>query len=259
MISFDDQADSYEARAGLPVAIARAVAGQIADGLADEGVVVDVGAGTGTIGRHLVAAGARYVALDASQAMLDVLAASLPTGARATLHVVDADAPWPLADRSAARILFSRSLHQLSIDHARREAQRIAAPLGRVYVGRVKKADDSVAERLRRQMQQLLREQGVQGRGGDRAGREFLSAWVAEGGRALPTWQSEPWTESRSVAASIAHWRDKEGLGGRTVEAGTKRAILDALSAWAERELGDVTVPHPVTRHYELQGAERGQ
>jgi len=259
LISFDNQAESYEARAGLPVAIARAVAGQIAQGLTADDVVVDVGAGTGTIGRHLVAMGARYVAFDASQAMLDVLAVSLPAGARAALHAVDADAAWPLADRSAARILFSRSLHQLSIDHARREAKRIAAPHARVYVGRVKKADESVAERLRRQMQQLLREQGVQGRGGDRAGKEFLSAWVADGGRALPTWQSESWTESRSVADAIAHWRDKEGLGGRTVEAGTKRAILDALLLWAERELGEVAVPHPVTRHYELQGAELGQ
>src|SRR5260221_9632928 len=101
-VSFDEQAGAYEERAGLPDAICREVAALVLEG--SSGLVLDVGAGTGAIGREL-AHKTRYVALDISRPMLSQLSAARVQA--------DADGRWPLAGGSADVILFSRSAHLL--------------------------------------------------------------------------------------------------------------------------------------------------
>jgi hypothetical protein len=58
-VRFDDQAPAYEEWAGLPEAICREVAALVLEGVPAACTVVDVGAGTGSIGRHLVRPGVR--------------------------------------------------------------------------------------------------------------------------------------------------------------------------------------------------------
>src|SRR5262245_41280567 len=105
-VSFDEQAGSYEERAGLSAVICREVAALVLDGGA--GLVLDVGAGTGVLGREL-ARRSRYVGLDISRPMLRQFDAGLRLQA-------DVDGRWPLADGSAVVILFSRSAHLLKSD-----------------------------------------------------------------------------------------------------------------------------------------------
>jgi SAM-dependent methyltransferase len=167
-VSFDGQASSYEERAGMPDAICREVAQQLVRHLPPTATVVDVGAGTGTIGRHL--GGVRYLGLDLSRPMLSQFA----RGPRQLLLVADADGRWPIADRSVDVILFSRSAHLLKNAAVMDEVLRIAAPGCRVYVGRVRRVEDSAAEKLKRTMQQMLRERELPGKNGERAKRDFL-------------------------------------------------------------------------------------
>ncbi len=256
--SFDAQASGYEARAGLPSAVGQAVATALLDGVPPPVRLLDVGAGTGTIGRHLIAAGVHYCGLDASAAMLDELRRSLPqlgAPSRVALHAVDANRPWPVEAQSVDVVLFSRSLHHLDGAHALAEVRRVGAPGARVWVGRVRKHEDSVAERLRRRLQELLRERGLAGRSGERAGRALLDALAAHGAAPLPLWRSAPWSTAASVDSLVADWRGKPGVGGRALDGALQQELLDELAAWARIELGDPGTLHEVVRHYELQGA----
>lgn len=225
-----------------------------------DAMIVDVGAGTGTIGRHLAGA-CRYVAIDASAAMLAELERSLPAGVsrdRVTLHAMDANLRWPIADHRAALILFSRSLHLLDAARIAEEVVRTARPGCGVWVGRVRKPETSAPERLRRQMQQLLRAAHVDGRNGQRARREFLETLMARGATELPRWTSKSWTTEQSPRDAIAAWRSKPGLGGRAIPETMKDKILDQLEAWAARELSDLDALAVVERTFEIEGVQLG-
>src|SRR5258708_8950452 len=69
---FDGQAREFEDSAGLEPAAGRRVAQAIVDlsGARGDDVILDIGAGTGTIGRHFATLPHRYLGLELSRAML---------------------------------------------------------------------------------------------------------------------------------------------------------------------------------------------
>jgi len=69
--------------------------------LARNGVVVELGCGSGLLTRHLIDAGHRVVATDASQAMLDLARANVPD-AEAIARLVLPDDPIPACDAIVA-------------------------------------------------------------------------------------------------------------------------------------------------------------
>src|SRR2546429_2176449 len=108
---FDRQASSFDRHAGLPMAAQHAVADALvrmaALGPAD--LVVEIGAGTGQIGRALCAMPVRYLGVDLSSPMLARFADwSRRHGCAAALAVADANRWWPLRDGSAKAIFGSR-------------------------------------------------------------------------------------------------------------------------------------------------------
>jgi ubiquinone/menaquinone biosynthesis C-methylase UbiE len=257
--SFDDQASAYEERAGLPEAVCREVVALMLDGAPAPAVVVDVGAGTGTLGRHLIAAGVRYVGLDVSRAMLAEFERSLPEGVSAELTLMDANRPWPIPDRSSDVILFSRSAHLLDGARTVEEVRRVARAGCRVFVGRVRRPRDSPGEQLKRTMQHMLRDQGVAGRNGERSKRDFLDALERSGARRLPEQKSASWTERRAPIDSLTAWKSKAGLGGRALDDALKQQILDELEDWARDRFGDRDRAQDLPLHYELEGAQFGE
>jgi SAM-dependent methyltransferase len=251
-VRFDGQASAYEARAGLPEEICRELAALILDGT--DGLLVDVGAGTGTLGRHLIASGARYLGIDLSRPMLQEFA-----GGRGRLLQADADGRWPIADHSAGVVLFSRSAHLLKSERTLDEVLRVARPGARVLVGRVKRARDGAGERIKRAMQEMLRERELPGKNGERARRDFLDALERRGARRLPERASAVWWEDEAPGESLASWRGKEGLAGRVVPDAIKAEILLELERWAAAEFGDLARPRAVEQRYELEGVQLGE
>jgi SAM-dependent methyltransferase len=247
-VSFDGQASNYEQRAGLPDDICREVAAMLVQGLPPTALVVDVGAGTGTLGRHI--AGVRYVGIDVSRPMLAQF------GKRALLVQADADGTWPLADGSADVILFSRSAHLLKSERARAEARRVARRGCRVFIGRVRRPRESAPEQLKRTMQHMLRDRNLPGKNGERAAREFLELLQAHGAHPLADKRSSEWVEREAPIDSLQSWRGKDGLAGRVVSNEMKTEILAELERWATSELGDLSTPIEVPRHYQLEGVQ---
>ena len=103
-LTFDDQAQDFDRRAGLPPeacrSVAEAVAG-MADGLV--GPLLDLGAGTGEIGLQLALQSRPYVALDLSVPMLASFRRKLGTG-RPQVPGTDPQVPGTDFEASAGRL-----------------------------------------------------------------------------------------------------------------------------------------------------------
>ncbi len=237
-MDFDEQAERFEARTGLPRdAMERAAT--ILSGLATEasGVVLDVGAGTGLVGLALSERVAAYVALDASAAMLDVFRRALPAGSGARLIVANADERWPLDDRAVSVVFGSRSLHLLSPTHVAAESSRVLACGGHVVVGRVERDPRSARAALRRELGERLRARGLRPRSGGGGGGALASTLADHGLRVMEARVAGRWTERVAPLAALASWRSKRGLAGLDLEPEVQTAVLDELGAWAEATL----------------------
>lgn len=69
---FEDQAASFDRRAGLPPGVAAEVADAIAAAaeMSSGDVLLEIGVGTGEIGVHLAGLPIRYAGIDSAEAML---------------------------------------------------------------------------------------------------------------------------------------------------------------------------------------------
>ena len=256
---FDAQAGSFDRRAGLPPAAVEAIAAAVlatAELVAD-GVLLELGAGTGEIGAALATHGSMaYLGLDLSLPMLARFGARLRvlpvSTARGALAQADADRPWPLAGR--ARIVFvSRALHLLDLEHVATEVVACCHPRGcTVVVGRVRRDPDGVRGMLRRQMRSLLAAHGVTGKSGERAHGGLLAALSPYGAEPRVPRTAATWTAAVRPAEVLAAWRDKPGLAGASVSPALQAEVLDRLQDWAQAQLGDLAAPRPAVEAYEL-------
>ena len=103
-------------------------------------------------------------------------------------------------------------------------------------------------------MRRILREQGITGKGGEKAHSELVSLldtplchFRAAGQRTLARWQVEA-----IPAASLSSWRGKDGLAGVAVSASVKQTVLDQLERWAVEHFGDLQTPQTSQEGYDL-------
>lgn len=273
---FDGQAADFDCRAGLPadavVRIARAL-----DALASTGSVLELGAGTGEIGIRL-ARGPQppgrprrtYLGLDLSTAMLALFAQRRSAyGAEQAderpsivLARADADRAWPVRDATVGLIFASRSAHLLDPGHLADEARRVAAPGGLVVAfGRVRRPEESVRSRLRRQLHQLLKQEGHAVRGGGKARERLARSLVDRGARpgAETPVPVATWPTVETPEQALADWRSKPGLAGQPLPAVEQARLLDRLEDWARERFGDLRASVPSTESYLLDAFVFGE
>ena len=267
---FDVQADTFDERAGLSQAVARAVARAVIEHGArgPHDLVVELGAATGAVGVHLAASQACYLGVDLSRPMLKVFAmrdARQRDGAehdsardRPWLVQADCERAWPVRDRAAAIVFASRLVHLLDASHVSREAARVCRPGGCLLVGRVVRDPRSARERLRREKQRLLVERGLEPRRGAAGTRRLLDDCMRRGAQPLPSRVAAAWTSSATAERVLSDWAVLPGMGGASIGSTMQAAILEDLWAWARRELGDLRQPEPCGEQYVLEGVRFG-
>ncbi len=254
--SFDGQAAAFDERAGIPEpargAIADAVLALGRVGVGD--TILECGAGTGQVGEHLSAhPGINYIGFDLSAPMLEAFQRRLPPESAARLVCADGDGPWPAADRSVRVVLGIRTFHLMRLDHVVREAMRVAAPDGAVFVaGRTRRNPDGVATRMRRAVRQAVKARGYAPREGEQNTWALLDALVEQGASPLDDVVAARWPTRESPARSLAAWRDKEGLAGVGLDTDEKAAILADVAAWASSTFGDLDTEHPSEEQFIL-------
>lgn len=238
---FDGQAGFFDRRTGLPEDCCRAVAGKILElgGARADGLVVEVGCGTGQIGQWVEAPG-RYVGLDLSMGMLREFRRRLGERAgRFPLVQADANATWPFADGSAGVIFSSRAIHLLEHERVASEVFRLASPAGATLIlGRVERTRGSVRERMAQEMNERLRRRGLEGRRGGRRNRKLFESCARLGAEILEPVPVATWGVTASPRQSLDSWRSLTGLGGIPVPARTRAEVLGELEVWAAAEFG---------------------
>jgi ubiquinone/menaquinone biosynthesis C-methylase UbiE len=258
-VSFDRQAADFDLRAGLDAGVARRISAAVAElAPAGGGALLDLGAGTGQLGEHLVRArGARerrrYLGIDLSAAMLAVFRRKLAAGAGGALVQADAAAPWPIATGSVRLLFVSRAAHLLPPAVLVAEALRVASPEGAVAVfGGVRSPAGSLRAILRRRMRRLLAEHGVEGRNASAARRRLIAALAERGGEVLPVRAAASWRVVHRAGDALAAWRAKPGLGGRAVTPRIQGAVLEQLETWILNRYGGLDVSRHAVERYEL-------
>ena len=252
---FDGQAADFDRRVGLTEDVCRAAAAAIVargeGGWGDR--VVEIGAGTGQIGRWLLAQPVRYTALDLSRGMLEVFRRRLDGEPAPLVQADAARAWWPLAGRSVRAVFSSRAIHLLPLETVVSEMQRIAAPGGAAcLLGWVVRRPDSVKHRMSREMQRRLRERGFPAR--TSGSRRFIEACVARGAEPLERVEVARWPALHSPRNSVERWRAKEGLGGIVLPPGVQDEVLDELMGWARDTFGDPDRTWETEETYVIEG-----
>jgi ubiquinone/menaquinone biosynthesis C-methylase UbiE len=256
--SFDAQAETYDRRAGLPEQACQAVARAALTmaGIRPGDGIVDIGAGSGSIGAWFPAPPLRYLGLDLSWGMLSVFRRRLSApGGKQLLLQADAHDPWPLADASVRLIFSSRALHLLDLRHVVHESLRVARADGAVCImGRVQRQDDSVSVIMQREMLRLLGQHGFQGHEGGQHQRQLFAAFTRQGAQELESVVVARWTVKRTAWQAIAAWDAKPGLAGIDPPVSTKQAVLDELYSWAAATFGGLHHEVASEEAYVLQG-----
>lgn len=257
-VSFDSQAVDFDRRAGLPPGVGERIAAALAELTpAGSGVLVDLGAGTGQVGRHLLGGRTRYLGIDLSGPMLAVfrrrLADAGAAARGAALLRADAAAGWPLAAGRAKLVFVSRAAHLLPPSVLIAETLRVASPRGALFVlGGVETDPGSLRAVLRREMRRLLAERGVRARRAGDARRALADGLAERGGEVLPPVTAAAWPVVHRAADALAGWRAKPGLGGHAVTPAVQEAVLARLEAWARDRWGSLEVEEEATERYRL-------
>ncbi len=251
---FDGQAAEFDRRVGLPESDCRAIAGAVLAmaRAGPEDRVLEIGAGTGLIGRWFLEQPVRYVGLDLSRGMLEVFRRR-PGAARAGLVQADGARCWPLPDGSVRAVFSSRAIHLLPLPHVVGELFRvISRGGGGCVLGWVERRSDSVKARMSREMQRLVRARGFVPR--TAGSRGLLAACGERGAAPLPRTTVARWPARQTPRQSLDSWRSKPGLGGLVLPPGVQESVLGELESWAARTFGGLDAASPTEESYVLEG-----
>ncbi|MES1240410.1 MAG: class I SAM-dependent methyltransferase [Acidobacteriota bacterium] len=250
--SFDGQAAEFDRRAGLPEEDCRGIAAAVLSltGVNEGDRVVEIGAGTGIMGRWFLDHPVRYTGLDLS---LDMLGVFRRRAAGARLVQANGADRWPFPDGSVSAVFSSRAIHLLPLDHVVEELFRVGLPGAALVLGWVEREPESVKARMSREMQRRLRERGFPAR--TAGSRRVLQACREQGAGDLPKTVVARWPARHTARQSLDDWRSKEGLGGLVLPPGVQEEVLTELETWAVEAFGGLDAARETEDAYVLEGA----
>lgn len=251
--AYDAAAHTFDDHRELPTGVPEAIRPAVwaSAGVTPRGRVLDLGAGTGRVGRTFVAAGDRYVGVDASLGMLGEFAAHLKrAGALSCLAQADGER-LPFADGTFDVVLLIQVLS--GAQGGRRllmDARRVLRPAGALVVGRTNKPEEGVDARLKRQLAVILSDLGVEP-DGPQGRRSGALSWLESSADQRACVAATSWVSPRTPRRFIE--RHQTGHRFSLLPAVIREKAIAELSKWGTATFGSLESVFPETYVFELQ------
>jgi ubiquinone/menaquinone biosynthesis C-methylase UbiE len=248
---FDAAAPTYDAHRGLPGRAVEAIRAAVLDavGAGSRPRLLDLGAGSGRIGRAFVSAGDDYVGVDLSLGMLRQFARRGDTDGRAP-RLAQADGErLPFADATFDGVLLIQVFGGL--DEWRPfvgEARRVLRPAGTLVLGRTAMPEDGVDGRMKERLDAILADMAVVHE--KKNTREHVQRWLgstAGGGAAV----AAAWEAERTPRGFLE--RHRTGARFSLLPEPIKDEALSRLAAWAMTEFGSLDARSTERHTFELR------
>jgi SAM-dependent methyltransferase len=194
--------------------------------------VLDLGAGTGRIGKAFVQAADSYIGVDSSLKMLREFAAQCPV---ACLIQADGQA-LPFPDCTFDLVLLMQVLSgAASWSNLLCEALRVVSRPGAILVGNTVATTAGIDAQLKRQLSTILESMGV-AMHEPKKSKEGALVWLRARCSEYKKIAVAHWAAERSAEQFIA--RHRTGARFAALSAGVQEEALGRLSTWAEATFG---------------------
>jgi ubiquinone/menaquinone biosynthesis C-methylase UbiE len=246
--TFDSTASTFERHRSFPKGVPEAIRSAIwsAVGLSAAARVLDIGAGTGRIGRAFVAAGDTYVGVDTSLAMLQEFSAS---SSNCTLTQADGS-HLPYSDGSFDVVLLMQVLSGASDwKGIVSEARRVVRSGGCVVVGQTINPESGIDAQLKRRLKGVLEELKVDTFRPEQSRRQAVE-WLDAGAVRHVHLDVASWNATTTPEAFLQ--RHPTGAKFAALPAHVQEQALDKLRTWAKVTFGSLDIEFSETRSFEI-------
>jgi ubiquinone/menaquinone biosynthesis C-methylase UbiE len=250
---FDPVAGQFERHRELPADVAPRIRDSLwhSMNVASCGPVLEIGAGTGRIGRAFHTAGDAYVGVDSSRRMLDQFAAwSAACGVPAPNLVQGDGRLLPFTGGTFEAVLLVQVLSgQPDWRQVLDEARRVLSPVGALALGQIVRPADGVDRQLRDRLSTIMAELGTRV---DPLGArtEEVVAWLAPQARWHASVTAATWKQSRTPREFL----NRHATGARFAALPTdiQAIALTRLESWASDRFGGLDLSFDDCHEFEL-------
>lgn len=251
--AYDTTASSFEGHRSLPSSVIEAIHSTIwsATRLPDHARVLDVGAGTGRIGKAFLAAGDFYVGVDSSLAMLQEFSAKPEFRESKTCLLAQAEGrQLPFLNASFDLVLLMQVLSAAGnwremLD----ECRRVLRPGGIIAVGHTRSPESGIDAQLKRQLVAILEAMQVPWHQPRESRRQAL-AWLEAASVRHCYREAASWTVTTSAEEFLS--RHRTGARFAALPLAVQEEALARLRAWAETNFGSVSASFEEQHSFEL-------
>ena len=244
---FNANAAVFERHRGLPGAVAEAIRSAVLALFPGslQPTILDLGAGTGRIGRAFIEAGDYYIGLDSSFTMLREFSS------RSGASLVQAlGERLPFRDHAFDVVLLMQVLSSipdwlLLLD----DANRVLKPGGVVIAGQIIADPAGMEAQLKSHLKQALEEMGV-GPPESEGRRAAALAWLQEQAVRHQRMTAISWVQTRTAREFLA--RKPTGHRFAQLAPAVQEAALARVSVWAISVLGSLDAEYPERQEFEL-------
>ncbi|HWZ45114.1 MAG TPA: class I SAM-dependent methyltransferase [Candidatus Saccharimonadales bacterium] len=247
---FDATAAQFDLHRAFPEGIAEAIRRAVWSSVKVDhpARVLDLGAGTGRIGRAFVAAHDAYFGADLSLGMLQEFKASM---VEATPVLVQADGDrLPFPGETFAIVMLIQVLS--GVEDWRgllSEVRRVLRPGGYIIAGHTAMPGEGVDRRMKARLNEILERMGVESRRG-RHRRDAALVWLEEHARHHRHCVPASWKAERTPRQFLARHRTGAQFSALPLE--TQAAALDELTDWAFAEFQSLDAVFHQQHSFEL-------
>ncbi len=234
--TFDLNAAQFERHRAFPQGVPEAIRQAIWESTAarPSDWLLDLGAGSGRIGRAFVEAGDSYLGVDFSLAMLREFRAR-----DSAAYLFQADGGFlPFRDHSFGLVLLMQVLSGAhNWQKLLGETKRVTSPGGWVVVGQTATPADGVDVRMKKQLMQILKQMGAASHESKRSREESLQ-WLRTACSRETQVTAVSWTSQRTPREFMQ--RHRSGARFSSLPGMVQDEALQKLSVWANTTYGSL-------------------